>query len=321
MNSTNKIVIHYCCAHYLQSNGGVPRYDYHIYRAFPNRIFFQGPNQKNQLLAFLKQNENNKHNLIVITDNHLSCDIPNEFRVILVHHGVAKTHAEREPDWSPYWKNLCCSGQEKMLYYRTPETTKIVSISQFCTDEFTKYYADIYKKFENMKILHTSELDENRYKNTWNNNPVILGNWSDINKGSKIVDILKNKLPNYQFRKLSVNMDKNGYHDFNRRKQDIYLQSDIFLQISLCEGNSFATLDALICGIPIVASNVGLFYKDVPEDCFVKLECERNGDVQYVKEKLEYAWKHREELSKKSRQWYLENCGFNDWINKMRKII
>ena len=317
----NKIVIHYCCASYLQGTGGVPRYDYHVYRAFPNRIFFQGPNQKNQLLAFLKQNENNKDKIIIITDNHLSCDIPNEFRVILVHHGVAKTHADREPDWHPYWKNLCCSGQEKMLYYRKPQTTKIVSISQFCTDEFTKYYKDVYKNFENLKVLHSSELDENRYKINWNSKPVILGNWVDINKGSKIVDILKNKLPNYQFRKLSVNIDKNGYDNFNRRKQDIYLQSDIFLQISLCEGNSFATLDALICGIPIVASNVGLFYKDVPEDCYVKLEWERNGDAKYVQEKLEYAWNHREELSKKSRQWYLENCGFNDWINKMRKLV
>lgn len=321
MVQNNKIVIHYCCGSYTQSTGGVPRYDYHIYRAFPNRIFFQGPNQKNQMLAFLKQHENNKDNLIVITDNHLSCDIPNEFNIILVHHGVAKTHAVREPAWHPYWKNLCCSGQEKMLYHRKPETTKIISISQFCTDEFTKYYDKVYKKFENTKILHTSELDENLYKTTWNNKPVILGNWTDVNKGSKIVDILKNKLSNYEFKRLSVTMDQTGYEDFNRRKQDIYLQSDIFLQISLCEGNSFATLDALICGIPIVASNVGLFYKDVPEDCFVKLEWERNGDPQYVQEKLEYAWKHREELSKKSRQWFLNNCSFDDWIDKMKKIV
>ncbi len=321
MSNSNKIVIHYCCGHFLQTTGGVPRYDYHIFCAFPNRIFFQGPNQKLLLWNFLKQNEKNRENIVVITDNHLSCDIPNHFKIILVHHGVAKTHANREPDWHPYYKNLCCSGQEKMLYYRTPETTKIVSISQFCTDEFTKYYGNIYKKFENMKILHTSELDETRYKNMWNNKPVILGNWSDINKGSKIVDILKKKLTNYEFKRLSVSMDKNGYLDFVKRKQSIYLKSDIFLQISLCEGNSFATLDALICGIPIVASNVGLFYKDVPEDCFVKIDWKRNGDAKYIQEKLEYAWKHREELSKKSREWYMKNCRFTDWIDKMRQLV
>ena len=319
-NILNKTIIHYCCGSFLQSTGGVPRYDYHIYKAFPNRGFFQGPQQKNQLLAFLERYKQYRDNIVIITDNHLACDIPNEYKVLLVHHGVAKTHAIREPDWNPYWKNLCCSGQEKMLFYRKPETTKIVSISQFCQDEFIKYYADTYKKFNNTKILHTSELDETRYKEMFNNIPVVLGNWTDVNKGSKQVEFMSNNTK-FQFRKLSVYPDKKGYDDFNRRKQDIYLQSDIFLQISLSEGNSYATLDALICGLPIVASNVGLFYKDVPEDCFVKLEWERNGDVKYVQEKLEYAWEHRESLSKNARKWYMENCRFTDWINKMRKLI
>ena len=303
------------------STGGVPRYDYHIFKAFPNRIFFQGPNQKHQLLEFLKKNQNNKENLLVITDNHLACDIPNEINIFLVHHGVAKTHADRDPLWDPYWKNLCCSGQEKMLHYRNPNTTKIISISQFCSDEFTKYYDEVYKKFKNTKILHTSELNENKFKTIWNSKPVVLGNWVDVNKGSKIVNILKNKLPNYHFKKLSINMDENGYDNFNKRKQDIYLQSDIFLQISLCEGFSYSALDALICGIPVVSSNTGLFYKDIPEDCFVKLEWERNNDVKYIQEKLEYAWKHKEELSKKAREWYMKNCRFKDWIDEMRKII
>ena len=72
-------------------------------------------------------------NPLIITDNHLSCDIPNNYNILLVHHGVAKTHADREPDWNEYWKNLCCSGQEKMLQYRD-QKRQILSISQFCTD-------------------------------------------------------------------------------------------------------------------------------------------------------------------------------------------
>ena len=30
------------------------------------------------------------------------------------------------------------------------------------------------------------------------------------------------------------------------------------------------TLDALLCGLIVVSTNVGLFFKDVPDDCFVK---------------------------------------------------
>ena len=321
MSNSNKIVIHYCCGHFLQTTGGVPRYDYHIFSAFPNRIFFQGPNQKALLWNFLKQNEKNRENIVVITDNHLSCDIPNQFKTLLVHHGVAKTTALRNPDWEEPWKSLCCKGQDIMLKYRHPMTTKIVSISQACTDDFINYYGDNYTKFNRITILHSSEFDETRYKKSWNKVPVVLGNWIHVKKGKKIIPYLKQNIPNYTFRQLSVNIDQNGYQDFVKRKQNIYLESDIFLQISNSEGNSFATLDALICGIPIVASNVGLFYKDVPEDCFVKLEWERNGDAKYVQEKLEYAWKHREELSKKSREWYMKNCRFTDWIDKMKQLI
>ena len=67
----------------------------------------------------------------------------------------------------------------------------------------------------------------------------------------------------------------------------------MFLQISLCEGNSYATLDALICGLVIIASDVGAFYKDVPENCFVKLDWRRNNDINYVQSKIDYAWENR----------------------------
>ena len=316
---TSKIIVHYCCFSYDHGSiGGVARYDYHIKLAFPRRIFVAGPQQKARLLQFL---EKHKGNVIVITDNHLACDIPNDIPVFLVHHGVAQTHAARESEWNKYWRDICCNGQKKMLYHRDPSNTEIISISQFCTDEFTRYYGETYTRFKNTKILHTSELDETRYKKEWNNKPVVVGNWTGVNKGAVAIQKLVNNSNNFKFNKLSVWPTQAGINDWNRRKQDAYLNSDIFLQLSLCEGNSYATLDALLCGIPVVSSNVGLFYSDVPEDCFVKIEWERNNDAKYVEEKLKYAWENKEELSKKGREWYLKNCRFGDWINKMRDII
>ena len=65
--------------------------------------------KKSQLLSFLDSCKNP----LVITDNHLACDIPNKYKTILVHHGVAETHAAREPGWDRYWRDLCCNGQKK----------------------------------------------------------------------------------------------------------------------------------------------------------------------------------------------------------------
>ena len=211
-----------------------------------------------------------------------------------------------------------------MLYYRNPLNTYILSISQFCTDEFMKYYKDDYNKFGRECILHFSELNETKKKFSFNKKPIVLGNWANENKGSKVVEVLK-RYKDYRFRNLNVrpngSLTGEDLYDFNIRKQKIYLESDIFLQISLCEGFSYAGLDALLCGLPVVASNVGVFYKDIPDDCFVKLNWERNSDLKYVKDKLDYAWKHKEELGRKGREWYLNNCVYKLWKKNMNSLI
>lgn len=316
----SQTIIHYCCGSYYRGNfGGVARYDYHISKVFPNYKHFTGPRERNLLLSFLERCKNP----LVITDNHLACDIPNKYETILVHHGVAETHAAREPEWNKYWRDLCCNGQKRMLYHRSPNHTKIISISQFCTDEFTKYYGETYTRFPITKILHTSELDEGKHKTKWNNKPVILGNWQGVNKGKLVVESLS-KSNQFIFKRLSVQpkeLSQYGIDDFNKRKQAIYLESDMFLQISLCEGFSYSALDALLCGIPVISTNTGFFYSDVPEDCFVKIDWKRRTDLDYVKEKIEYAWKHKEKLGRNGRKWYMNNCRFIDWCSKMKELI
>jgi hypothetical protein len=316
---TSKMIVHYCCGSYDHgAYGGVARYDYHIKLAFPQRIFVTGPQQKAPLLQFL---EKHKGNVIVITDNHLACDIPNDIPVFLVHHGCAMTTAKRNPEWGEPWKSLCTNGQLKMLDYRNPLNTKIVSISQACTDDFTNYFGEKYTKFERIDILHASELNEDRYKKSFNPTPQVLGNWGGLKKGVRLMPLLIKKANDFKFNQLRVGIDRRGIDNFNQRKQDIYLNNDIFLQLSNSEGNSYASLDALICGLVVVSSDVGLFYKDVPEDCFVKLDWRKNGDVEYVESKLRYAWEHREELARKGREWYMKNCRFVDWKKKMQEII
>lgn len=314
-------IIHYCCGSYdIGDFGGVARYDYHISLLYPHRIFLKGPQQKKYLLNLLE----NVDEPLVITDNHLSCDIPNTYNILLVHHGSALTHAEREPQWSPYWKNLCCNGQENMLNYREPEKTKIISISQFCYDEFMRFFPEIYPSFDNKLILHTSELDENNYKITFNDKPNVLGNFKGFIKGEHIYNKLKSTRCDFVFNTLNISYNKNkhkSYEEYNKEKQQIYINNDIFLQLSLCEGYSYATLDAFLSGNVIVATDVGLTYKDVPEDCYVKLDYTKITDINYILHKLQYAWENKETLSKNSRKFYLEKCNMNKWKKDMNDIV
>lgn len=317
-----KNVVHYCCGSYeIGDFGGVARYDSHIKMAFPHRIFFKGPQNKEKMLKYISE----CHEPIIFTDNHLSCDIPNEYHVYLVHHGCARKTAEKNPDWDPKWKNLCVNGQNQMIEYRQAYNTTIVSISEECTKDFTKYYGEKYTKFKNTKILHTSELNESQYKiydHTSDNKQQldILGNW-----GGKKGDIRKLKesdvLSEYNFNQLNINgRNYNNLFLYNNAKQKMYLNNDIFLQISNSEGNSYATLDAFLCGMVIVSTPIGLLY-EVPEDCYVKIDVDKIYDAEYIKEKIDYAWSNRQELSKNVRAWYLKNCRFTDWIDKMHKLI
>lgn len=320
-------IVHYCCGSYQNGNiGGVARYDYQLSIAFPKRVFFEGLREKKSMLSYLGDCQNP----VVITDNHLACDIPNQYETIIVHHGVARTHAEREPLWNSYWKNLCCSGQDRMLFHRSPVNTRIISSSQFCTEEFTRHYGERYTQFERIDLLYPSDLDESRSKTTCGNDCLgekkrgkkrtVLGNWSDNNKGYGVVRELA-RMADFRFGRLKVALNHGSITDFNRRKQDVYLGCDIFLQISRSEGGPYAALDALACGVPIVSSNVGIFYKDVPDECFVKIDWRRVADVVYLQDRLEFAWEQREVLGRQGRQWYMKNCRFDNWIQAMRNHV
>jgi len=316
MSDENKReIISYCCGSYQYGDyGGVARYDYQLWKTFPNRKFF---NNKDDLLSYLETCKNP----IVLADNHWSVDVPNKYECIIVHHGCALNTYRRNPGLdSKFWINLC-NNQTQMLYHRKPENTKIISISKACTDDFSEIFKESYRKFERIDLLHSSELDEERFKSSSNEKPSILGNWSGVKKGKNYIGNIKQICKEFTFNNLYVTPVNGDIEDFNRRKQDIYLENDIFLQLSNSEGNAYSTLDALLCGLVVVATDVGLFHGDIPEDCFVKLDWKKMGDAEYVKEKLEYAYENRTEIASKGREWYMNNCRFSTWQDKMVKLI
>jgi predicted O-linked N-acetylglucosamine transferase (SPINDLY family) len=319
-DSNNMQIVSYCCDKYPNSFGGVPRFDYQLSLIYPDRLWF-GPKQKQELLSYLKIN----NNIIVITDNHLVCDIPNEYPTIVVHHGCARTHADRDPYWNETIKNYIVNGQDNIFKYRNPNNTWFVSISQFCSDEFQQFYKEKYTQFTRHNIINASELDEDNYKQEINNSesykPVIIGNWTDYNKGSKIIQKLARKLKNeFVFKNIHIpNMTDINEH--NRLKSEFYKEADIYLCLSLSEGSSYALLDSMITNLLLIGTNVGLMYKDVPSDVGRVVNWERRDDVDYLVDIIRDVWSKRNSLFNKTREWYLNNNSFNKWKTEFTNIV
>ena len=310
-------IIHYCCGKFPFSYGGVARFDYHLKLAFPQRFWFQGPSGKADMLKFIKT----LSNYIIVTDNHLACDIPNNIPCIIVHHGCAKTTSERDPAWNGKLRNLCVNGQEHMLKYRSPTNTLILSCSQNCIDDFTKYYPSLYSKFEKKLLLHTSELRPYERKK-YNELPVVLGNWfGATKKGGRFIDSLKKLLENeFEFRPLNVEKTSNiNLHNELLARE--YQKADIFLQLSVAEGNSYATLDAFCNDMLICGTNVGLLYDLEKQNVGVIFPWEKMSDIDFVASKLRELWKHRNEYNHRSVNWFKSNVNMQSWFSKFTKII
>ena len=313
-------IVHYCASSYFLGDfGGVPRFDYQLSLVFPNRRFIQEGDIL-ELLNYLYQN----NDAIVLTDNHLSLEIPNDIKTIVVHHGCAKyNYLMNKHDFSWFIKYV--QPQSKMFYYRSKESTIFLSISEFTSKIFQQFYPIPYKRNRFTKILHPSELNQNIYKTEFNNKPIILGDWRSITKGEGLIKEIKKNLIKYKFKKLDIDIKKPYTNEqinlFNKEKQKIYLNSDLFLNLSNSEGYSYAAVDAMICGLPIVTTRVGVFFNDVPSNCYVELDLEKLNDFNYLEERIEYAWQNRYELSKNIREYYLDRCNFNKWEKELRNLI
>ena len=227
-------IVHYCAASYeTGSVGGVARFDDHIKRAFPNRIFISQKHVK-QLHEYLNDNDD----VIVITDNHLACNIPKQIKTIIFHHGCAQTTWERNlknisnyPTAKSFYHNFV-EPQKNMLSYRSPQNTIIATISTACTEDFTKNYGQNYTKFRRYNVFHTSDFDESKYKTSFNTKPVVLGNWLNKKKGKLLIPGLKTYANDFNFKQLNIKtngISNNELLEFTRKKQEMYNSADIFL--------------------------------------------------------------------------------------------
>jgi len=311
-------IISYCNNKYPNNYGGVARFDYCLSLIFPERIFFKGPEQINQLLEYI--NNFNTSDYIIITDNHLSSQIPSHIPLMVVHHGVARVHFEREPTWDDKWKKLCVYGQDLMFHLRKPNNTIFISPTKFCQNEFYRIYGEYYKTYENIYIPHASELNEDIYKKKLNDNPIIIGNWIQNSKGKHIIEGLKLLLPDFEFKPLELNFENKSIEEYNKLKQQYYIKGDIYLCLSIVEGCSYSLLDAMMNNLLIVSTDVGIMENEVNKSSFVDLSWD-NLDIEVIANKVKYIWKKRKEYFNKSREEYFKIISWKIWEEKWKQLI
>lgn len=315
-NNKNPIILSYCSNTYPHSYGGVSRFDYCLSLIFPNRIFFKGPQQIKQLLEYISK----VNNYIIITDNHLASQFPSNIPLIIVHHGVARTHLDRESDWDKKWKDLCVYGQDMIFHTRNVNNTLFVSPSQFCINEFERIYGERYKVYNKVLIPHASELNENLYKDKFNKKPIIIGNWSSKLKGQDYIEKLKKKLPEFEFKNMDLSFENKTIDKYNKLKQLYYLNGDIYLCLSKVEGASYSTIDAMLCNLLIVSTDVGIMENEVSKESFQIIEW-NNLDIDLVCEKIKLIWKNKDKYNNKSREEYFKIISWEKWRNLWYKIV
>jgi hypothetical protein len=309
-------IISFCNNKYPDNYGGVARFDYCLSLVFPDRIFFKGPEQINQLIEFYKNN----NNCLIITDNHLSSYIPKEIPLIVVHHGVARVHLEREPNWDEKWKNLCVYGQDLMFHLRKPENTIFVSPTKFCRNEFARIYGKKYNMYKNIFIPHVSELDETKYKTSFNKKPVIIGNWIQNSKGRDLIDDLIKELPEFEFRPLQIDFTNKSIEEYNNMKQQMYIDADIYLCLSIVEGSSYSVLDAMLNNLLIVSTDVGIMENEVSKDSFIELSWKDRG-IENISKNIRYIWENKERYFNKSREEYFRLINWEKWESEWKKLV
>ena len=228
---------------------GVCRFDHYLRRVFPG-IRSVTPEMRDDV-TFLPRD-------VVITDNHLSNDIPNNVPTIVVHHGCAQTHYDRDVSWRNERTLAWCEQQRKMF---TIPNRLYVAPSEWVRREFAEQYglpADYARVIVNwVPIIDTVAPTDCMRKLR------VIGDWRDSNKGHGVWQQLAAELPDVDFAPCDFRTDW--------EREEFYQQADVYLCLSLSEGGSYSVADAEAAALPIVTTPTGNCYEFdavlIPTEC------------------------------------------------------
>jgi hypothetical protein len=279
-------IIHYTPTNYESGSlGGVARFDHELRKAFPNlKSVLRQPN-----IPWFQLNPNNT---IVITDHSFLKEIPQPFRVISVHHGMAAEHKKRNPQWT----GDTYVQQQKDMGNRA--NTWFVGISEF-TRIAAKEHHDV---IDDIVILHGVDTQSIK-KSTKGRN--VVGDWRTESKGSQIIEDIRKQCNDFIFTNLKCGAyDKaSGYQDHN-----------IYMCISYHEGNAYAIMDAIACGLPVLSTTAGLFDGDYDERLGEVIPWQERSNVKLIQEKLQKIYDNYDKYDPIG--WMNEIIPFEKWKSR-----
>ena len=189
---------------------GVPRFDAGLRTAIPGLISVN----KSSFPKLCSED-------MVITDNHLSMDVPEDIRTIAVHHGCAAIHYARDLYWHTEHTATIAMLQDEMF---RKQNRVFVAPSAWVAEAFREWHepADYKPAVIPHWVDQIQRNPINRIKQQ------IIGDWRDRNKGSDVWQKIAQYCPQYEFRPLNFKNDD--------ERLRIYGEADLYLCLSLSEG-------------------------------------------------------------------------------------
>lgn len=216
---------------------GVARFDWELRRIIPGLISL---NTRPFGRALLWLQLRRRPDTIVIAGNETSLLVPNGVRTIVVHHGCAQTHFDRDPEWRDAQASSRCDAQ-KAMYHR--KNRWFVALAEWTAQEFSRHHG-----VPRARVIPCWVPPIARPARPPAQLPVVMGDWRNFNKGRDQISDLVAALPQFEFRQLRCTYET---------REAVYSAADVYLCLSLSEGGSYSLSDAEAAGLPIVSTKVG----------------------------------------------------------------
>lgn len=271
---------------------GVPRFDFELRRAFPE---LESVSTKLGVGAWLRWLAWREPDAIVITGNETSVLVPKKLRTIVMHHGCAQTHLDRDPDPHAAKPLRMMSRAQREMY--TLPNRWFVAIARWTAAEFSRHYG--------VPLARTlpSWVEEIPRRAPGSGRKVVLGDFRSFNKGKLAVEQLSPLVKHLELRPLKCTYET---------RKDAYAVADAYLCLSLSEGGSFAVSDAEAARLPLVTTDVGNYLEY--SSSYV-LPWQQRDDAAVVARELERA------LSSQRGPCFFDAWTFEQWRSAWRSLV